>query len=137
MKRIVSMLIGCVLAMQVCGLVYAADDKECKPCDKKDMQQGVEKMQQKHLDKMAKELNLTPDQKQKISAIMKENGEKRKTEMDKKREEAKAEMEATDKKITDILTPEQAQKFEKMKTDRKEKMEKKMKKMHHDEDKAQ
>jgi len=50
--------------------------------------------------------------------------------------EAKAEMEATDKKITDILTPEQAQKFEKMKTDRKEKMEKKMKDGDKDKDKG-
>ena len=129
MKKSLLIALGCIVAMQVYGLVYAKDDKECSKCDKK-MEQCTVKKDKKHLDKMAKELNLTADQKDKVAAIMKETGENRKTEMQKMRENAKAEMEATDKKIEAVLTPDQVQKFEKMKADRKEKMDKKMKKDH-------
>jgi Spy/CpxP family protein refolding chaperone len=134
MKKTAAMLLGCIIALQVCGFVYASDDKECKKCEKKCMGQNTEKMQAKHLDKLTKELNLTPEQKDKISAIMKESGEKKKAEMQKMRENAKAEMEAKDKSIDAVLTPEQAQKFENMQAERKAKMEKKMKKGHHDEE---
>lgn len=134
MRKQLLIALGCVIAMQVCCLVYAGDDKECGKCDKK-MEQAMEKKHQKHLDKMAKDLNLTADQKDKVAAIMKEAGESRKAEMKQARENAKAKMEATDKKIEAVLTPDQVQKFEKMKADRKAKMEKKMKKCHsHGED---
>ena len=130
MKRTTAMIFGCLLAMQVYGTVYATDGKECKQCDDKKMEKSMEKMQAKHLDKLAKELNLTPEQKDKISVIMKENGEKRKAEMQKMRENAKVEREAIDAKIKEVLTPEQAQKYDKMQADRKAKMEEKMKKGH-------
>ena len=42
-----------------------------------------------------------------------------------------AEKDAVDKKLTEVLTPEQAQKYEKMKADHKAEMEKKKKKWKH------
>jgi Spy/CpxP family protein refolding chaperone len=137
MKKLMTVLFGCMLAMQVYGFVYAMEGGECCKGGScmKDNGQSMEKMHEKHLNKMTKDLNLTPEQKDKISAIMKEKGEKRKAEMEKMHENSKTEMEATDKSIKEVLTPEQAQKYDKMKAERAEKMEKKMKKGHHQEEK--
>ena len=77
------------------------------------------------LDKLQKEIQ---EQKTKLEAILKENGDNMKAEMEKMKETHKTMQEAKDQKIKEILTPEQAQKFDKMKEENKAKMEKKMKK---------
>jgi Spy/CpxP family protein refolding chaperone len=74
------------------------------------------------LDKMTKELNLTPEQKEKIEAIMKAKAEKNKAEMEKMRESMKAEMDATTAQIKEVLTPEQQVKFDKLQEEKKGKM---------------
>lgn len=127
MKRILMFVVAGMLTIQTQGLVFAMDDVDMG--GKKDIGQSMEKMQEKHLDKMTKDLDLTPEQREKVSAIMKENNEARKAEMQKRMEAAKA-RESTDAKIKAVLTPDQIQKFDAMRAERKEKMGKKMKKMH-------
>ncbi len=121
MKKLATAVIASLFAMQICAVALADDKAACEKCD----QTKAEKMHAKRLDKLTKELSLTPDQKEKVSVILKESGEKNKAEMQKMKDSMKAMKEETDQKITAVLTPEQAQKYEKMKQDRKEKMKKK------------
>lgn len=74
--------------------------------------------------KMAEELKLTDDQKPKFEAIMKEQGEKMREvfqDQNLSREDKQAKMkelrEANQAKIKAILTPEQAEKYEKMQSE--------------------
>jgi len=127
-KKTIIMVLGCVFAMQVYGFVCASDNTDSAG---KNLGQSIEKMHQKHIDKMAKDLSLTPEQKDKIAVILKEAREKKKAEMNQMHTNRQAEMDAVDKKITEVLTPEQAQKYEKMRADRKAEMEKKKKKWKH------
>lgn len=73
-----------------------------------------------HLDKMAKDLNLTADQKAKVEAAMKEQGEKmrgmRDLSPDERREKGKALREDMAKKMKGILTADQFEKWEKMRS---------------------
>ena len=85
------------------------------------------KKQEQRLEKMTKDLNLTPDQKEKVGAILKEQGEKNKADMQKCQDTMKANRDSLDQNIKSVLTPEQVTKFEKMQADRKAKMDKKMK----------
>jgi Spy/CpxP family protein refolding chaperone len=102
--------------------------------DKKD--QWEQKKKGNRIDKMAEELNLTPEQKDKISAIMKDSDEQIKAQMQKARDNVKAIWDDSNQKIKGTLTPEQVQKFDKMEKERQEKMPKKEMKerMHHDKD---
>lgn len=135
MKRAVSMLIAIVFAAQVGGPLFAGEQAGCKCCGKDGaqcrMEQRQGKMQEKRLERLTKELNLTPEQKDKVAAILKENGDKAKAEMQKTRETVNAMLQDTNKQIEAVLTPEQTQKFEKMQAERKAKMEKKF---HHEGD---
>ncbi len=71
-----------------------------------------------HLNKMAEDLKLTTDQKTKVEAAMKEQGEKmrglRDLPQDQRREKGKALREEMTKKMKEILKPEQFEKWEKM-----------------------
>ncbi|MDB6122948.1 MAG: hypothetical protein JWQ71_1941 [Pedosphaera sp.] len=82
--------------------------------------------------KMAEELNLTDDQKEKLKPIMQEQGEKMKALRDDTsatREDKMAKMkeirDAGATKIKAILTPEQTTKFEAMQKENQERMKKK------------
>ncbi|MCB4792113.1 MAG: hypothetical protein LHV68_09520 [Elusimicrobia bacterium] len=131
MRRLVAMVLACVFALQVYGLSYAMDCGEgCKHCQKK-----VEKSMDKHLAKMTKELSLTPEQKEKVGAILKEKSDKIKAEMQKMCDAKKAIKDESYQKIKEVLTPEQVQKFDEMKQKREEKMKKKMKKCEEDKSK--
>jgi len=70
-----------------------------------------------HLDKMAEDLKLTADQKTKVEAVMKEQGEKmrgmRDLPQEERREKGKALREEMSKKMKGILTPEQFAQWEK------------------------
>ena len=131
MKKVTAMLVASLFAMQICGVALASDDKGS--CEKW-AQKKSEKMMEKHLNKMSKSLNLTPEQKEKVSAIMKERAEKHKAEIQKAQDSMKAVRDESDQKIREVLTPEQAQKFDKQIQDRNEKMDKKMKKHQDDND---
>lgn len=62
-----------------------------------------------HMEKLAKELNLTEAQKPKVESLMKEQHEKMKALHDE-----------THEKLKQLLTPEQAAKLDKMKEERKQ-----------------
>ena len=64
---------------------------------------------------MAKELDLTAGQQQKITAIYTEFGQKRKAGERPTREQMRAEFEKMDKQITDVLNDTQKKKYEEMK----------------------
>ena len=64
---------------------------------------------------MAKELDLTAEQQQKITAIYTEFGQKRKAGERPTREQMRAEFEKMDKQITDVLNDTQKKKYEEMK----------------------
>lgn len=122
MKRIIAIFFMAIFAISASSSVYAM---HCK-CNQEDMGKCMEKHHDKMLDKMSKKLALTPEQKEKVAAVMKENGEKAKVEMQKMHEAMKAIQDEADKKIKELLTPEQIQKFDKMQEEQKAKSEKKM-----------
>jgi Spy/CpxP family protein refolding chaperone len=145
MKKILVLGLAGVLAAQACNIALAGEmqcgkDMGCcyGKCDKGDKSEKWQEKRSKHL---SKKLDLSTEQKTRLDAILKEDADAMKPEMEKRREARKAEMEkiqaemkahqeALDAKIKDILTPEQSAKFEKMQQERAEKMEKKMKKCH-------
>lgn len=63
---------------------------------------------------MAKELNLSNEQKQQITAIYKDFGTKRTEGTRPTREEMRAEMEKVNQKVNAVLTDEQKKKYEEM-----------------------
>lgn len=69
---------------------------------------------EKHLDKMAQELNLTDVQKKQVEAIFKEQGEKMKATHDE-----------THARLAKVLTPEQVKKMDDLRRERQEKWAKK------------
>jgi Spy/CpxP family protein refolding chaperone len=113
MKRIVAVLFAGVVVMQAAGLAFAGCPKDAG------------KQQEKRVEKMARRLDLSAEQKTKIAAILAASDEKMRAEMQKIREAAQAARAETEQQIKAVLTPEQAQKFEKQLADRKARMEKK------------
>lgn len=100
------------------GMIMAQQTPD-KSADMKAKKEKREKMHEDHFNKMKTELNLTPDQEQKIKALheqnkqeMKQNHEVMKAKMDAKREQNDAQMKQ-------ILTPEQYTKWQALKEKRK------------------
>ncbi len=122
MRKVSVVMMAGVFALLVAGSAYAKEGKKgCPQCGMDNMEKSAEKWHEKRLDKMAKKLDLSTEQKDKISAIMKENGEKMKAEMEKMRESHKAMREENQKKMNEVLTPEQQKKFAEMKPGKHEK----------------
>ncbi len=74
-------------------------------------------------DRMATELQLTDEQKEKVMEINLENAKKRQAEIEKEMAERKArmeEMKAQNEKIMSVLTEEQRQKWEQIKLERRD-----------------
>src|SRR3974390_2324137 len=76
---------------------------------------------QQRVERMNSELNLTADQKTKVSALFEEDGKKRQElradtsiPREQKREKAQAMMAEQEKKLKEILTPEQFEKWQKI-----------------------
>jgi Spy/CpxP family protein refolding chaperone len=77
---------------------------------------------QRMTERMASELKLSEEQKQKVLAINLEHAKNRAAEMEKQRAEMearKAEMKAQEEKIKEVLTEEQRKQWEQIKMDRK------------------
>jgi periplasmic protein CpxP/Spy len=95
----------------------AQDAKEGQDAKKHEGRPGGPQAMKEHLDKMAVDLKLTADQKTKVEAVMKEQGEKmrgmRDLPKDQRHEKAKALREEVTKKMKGILTPEQFAQWEK------------------------
>ena len=137
MRKKMMLVIGCLMAMQAFGVVYAANENmpmgdkpqmaEKKPMDMDKM----EKMKMKHLDKMTKDLTLSADQKDKVWAIMKADM----SDPEMMKMSKKDMMAAEDTKIMAVLTPEQTEKYKKMQMEHKTAWEKKKKTMQPEEEK--
>ena len=124
MKRAISMLLAFVFAASVCSIAIADEG-----WGEKDKGMSMEQRNKKHLDKMTKDLNLTPDQQTKVADIMKTTGEKMQAEKKKMEESMKAMKDDKVKQIKAVLTPDQATKYDAMMAENKAKMEKKKEKM--------
>lgn len=82
-----------------------------------------EERAKKMTERMASELQLSEDQKEKILAINLENAKKRQAEMEKEMAERKArmeEMKAQEAKIMEVLTEEQRKHWEEIKLERRD-----------------
>jgi Spy/CpxP family protein refolding chaperone len=82
-----------------------------------------EERAQRMTDRLASELSLSEEQKQKILAINLENAKKRSAEMEKQRAQMEArrgEMKAQDEQIQAILTEDQRKKWEEIKMNRRQ-----------------
>ena len=100
MKKAVSVLCAGLLLVSVCGLVFAKDGKDkAKP-------------RETRLEKLTKELGLTPEQKGKVSVILDETQAKVKEASAKSVDARKAIFDNESTKITPLLTPEQSKKYE-------------------------
>jgi periplasmic protein CpxP/Spy len=94
-----------------------AEDKPAKPEGRSPAGQRGE-MAKERIAKMAEELKLTDEQKSKVTAVMKEQAETMRGLKDATPEERREKMKAgraeIEKKMKDILTPEQYTKWEKL-----------------------
>ena len=91
--------------------------------DKQEWKERAEKKHEKRMERLTKDLNLTKEQADNISKIVKDGWEKISAEMKKMRETTRSFREATDSQIEKLLSPEQVEKFKNVR----EKMKKKFK----------
>ena len=109
----------------------AIDAKDCGSKGKKDCTEGQKdckkgmKENKNKGEKLAKELNLTAEQKTKVDAIKKAQHEKAKVKKDAHKAEMKKLRDASDVEIRALLNDEQKAKFDKHLADKKARMEKK------------
>jgi len=87
-----------------------------------------EEFHQKRLEKLQKELDLTAEQKEKISKLLKDGWAKSEEEMKKMREQVRKFREETDKEIEKLLNSGQVKKFRQLREEMKERRQKNHKK---------
>jgi len=120
MKKLIPIALAGAIAMLIGAAAFADDMGMGKMTEEKMMKKQTEKVEM-----MTKTLSLTPDQKDKVAAILKANGEQKKAMMMKMEADEKTMKEAQDTQIKAILTPDQQAKFDKMVADQKAKWQKK------------
>jgi len=119
MRKFVAMLIA-LFFIAGAGLALAEGMK----CESNMDKQG--KGQEKRVNRLAKELKLTEDQKTKVAAIFKEDEPQMKVFMDKMMADMKVMRDASDQKVKSILTPDQAKQYDQIKEKHQKKMDEKM-----------
>jgi Spy/CpxP family protein refolding chaperone len=117
--------ISLMAAMALGGLVACstmAIAQDAKDGKKKDGKRGPSVEQR--LDRMTEELKLTDDQKPKVKAVLEDSAKKRQemfsdssVPREQRREKMQALMDEESKQIKAILTPEQGEKWDKMRAD--------------------
>jgi Spy/CpxP family protein refolding chaperone len=111
---VIILAVGGLLAFN--PVLRAAEEKEAKKSEGRKEGRGA--VMQERMDKMTTELKLTDEQKQKVQAAWKERAEKmrglRDATPEERREKGKAAMDEYDKKMKEILTSEQYEKWSKM-----------------------
>ena len=131
MKRTRLSLIGAIAlgALMACTTVRAQESKEGKKGDRPEGK-GPPTVEQQ-LEKMTKELSLTDEQKPKVKAVIEENRKKMRElftdntgDRQKMREKRKELSDEQDKKLKEILKPDQYEKWEKMRDKMREEMRK-------------
>ena len=84
-----------------------------------DHRKNIEVRSERQLERMTKNLKLTPDQQSKVKAALDERNEKMKEIHKECGEKMKAVHEETDSKISAVLTPDQKTKFDRMREEMK------------------
>lgn len=125
----------CATAL-LCGtsFAYAADDATMPPPPQTEHHQRMERHHEKMAQKLADDLNLTDEQRAKAKEMRQQAREKIKPLIDEMKEIRKKMdtiRQENMKAFEEILTPEQKETFAKIKTERKAKFKKMMKKHHH------
>jgi len=87
-----------------------------------------EKFHEKRLQGLCQELELSKEQEEKVSQIMKKGWEKIRKEMKKMRKRTRSIKKENDRQIERLLTPEQLEKFKELKEETKRRKEKRIKK---------
>jgi len=118
MKKLGLMAVLALGGLLLCNTgVMAQDTNNAGTEGKKGGKRGFPTVEER-MDRMSKELNLTDDQKPKVKAVLEEQSTKmrgvRDLPQDEQREKFQASREETNKKMKEILTPEQYTKFESM-----------------------
>ena len=116
MKTILKSLLACSLLLLSVASLAGINDEECIGKERMRMiEQRREKFHERHLERLSQELELSKEQEEKISQIMKKGWEKIQEEMRKMRERTLSIKKKTDREIEKLLTPEQLEKFKELK----------------------
>lgn len=134
MKKLYLALL-CATAL-TCGanMAYAQEDNTMPPPPPHHSEQNIQKHHEKMENKLADDLKLTDEQRNKAKELRKASREKIKPLIDEMKALRKKMDEIRKENMTafeELLTPEQKETFEKIKAERKAKHEKMMKKHHH------
>lgn len=134
MKKLYLALL-CATAL-TCGanMAYAQEDNTMPPPPPHHSEQDIQKHHEKMENKLADDLKLTDEQRNKAKELRKASREKIKPLIDEMKALRKKMDEIRKENMTafeELLTPEQKETFEKIKAERKAKHEKMMKKHHH------
>jgi len=125
MKTILKSLIVCsLLFLTVAGLEGRGSEEQIGKEWVRMVEYKREKFHEKRLQRLCQELELSKEQEEKVSQIMKKGGEKIQKEMRKMRERTLSIKKKTDREIEKLLTPEQLEKFKKLKEGPKKRKEK-------------
>ena len=115
MKTILKSLLACSLLLLSVASLAGINDEECIGKERMRMiEQRREKFHERHLERLSQELELSKEQEEKISQIMKKGWEKIQEEMRKMRERTLSIKKKTDREIEKLLTPEQLEKFKEL-----------------------
>ena len=124
LSLIAALALGGLLA---CSTIAMAQDASANKDAKKGGKRGFQSIEQQ-MERLTKELTLTDEQKPKVEAVLKESQKKRQeifadTSMDRQqmREKMRPIMEEQNKKLKEILTPDQMEKYTKMQDEMKKK----------------
>ena len=111
-KKMTVLFLICLFCLS--GLVYAKPDCDEMGNGPKPNKEMMKKMHQKHLNRLAKDLKLTDDQKAKIDQILKSGWDEMEAKKEKFKQEMKELREQKDVKIKELLNDEQKANFEKI-----------------------
>jgi len=116
MKKLILVLISCAFIFQLSGVAYCADQKT-----EKKGSEFAQKWSDKKIDKLVKELKLSPEQREKISSLIKDTSEDITEITQKMSDKLKALQEKFEKKFKAVLSEEQAKMYDKAKEKKKAK----------------
>ena len=129
MKTILKSLIVCsLLFLAVASLGGRSSEEQIGKEWVRMVEHKREKFHEKHLQRLCQELELSKEQEEKVSQIMKKGWEKIRKEMRKMKERVLAIKKDSDRRIERLLTPEQLEKFKELKEETKRRKEKRIKK---------
>ncbi len=128
MKIILKSLMVCsLLFLTVAGLEGGSSEEQIGKEWVRMVEHKREKFHQRCLQRLCQELELSKEQEEKVSQIMKKGWEKIRKEMKKMKEKVFAIKKGSDSQIEKLLTPEQLERFKELKEGLKKRREKRIK----------